>query len=77
MLTIGHSAWKATYIAVIGDKVPDDEHEATTHHLCLEANIAWKEMHEVMYNHQLHHDGQLAMFLTDVVMALNDMHGEV
>ena len=50
---------------------------ATTHHLCLEANAAWKEMHEVMYNHQLQYDGQLAMFLVDTKKALNDMHGKV
>ena len=76
-LTIGCSAQEATYITVIWDQVPDDECEATTHHLHLEADVAWKEMHEVMYNHQLHYDGQLAMFLTDVEMAFNDMHGEV
>ena len=34
-------------------------------------------MHEVMYNHQLHYDGQLAMFLTDTEKALNDMCGKV
>ena len=34
-------------------------------------------MHEVMYNHQLHYDGQLATFLVDTEMALNDMRGEV
>ena len=39
--------------------------------------MAWKEMHEVMYNHQLHYDGQLATFLTDAKMALSDMQGEV
>ena len=39
--------------------------------------MAWKEMHEVMYNHQLQYDGQLAMFLTDAKKALNNMRGEV
>ena len=39
--------------------------------------MAWKEMHEVMYNHQLQYDGQLATFLMDTEKALNDMHGEV
>ena len=77
MLTMGCSAWEATYIAVIWDRVPDDECKATTHHLRLEADVAWKEMHEVMYNHQLHYDRQLTTFLTDTKTALNDMHGEV
>ena len=77
MLTMGHSAQEAAYFAVTWDRVPDDEHEVTTHCLHSEADVAWKEMHEVMYNHQLHNDGQLATFLTDPEMALNDMCGEV
>ena len=48
-----------------------------THHLCSEADAAWKEMHEVMYNHQLQYDQQLATFLMDAEMALNNMRGEV
>ena len=77
MLTMGHSAWEAAYLAITWDRVPDDECEATTHNLCSEADVAWKEMHEVMYNHQLQYDGQLAMFLTDTKKALNDMRGKV
>ena len=42
-----------------------------------EADAAWKEMHEVMYNHQLQYDQQLATFLTEAKTALNDMRGEV
>ena len=77
MLTLGCSAWEAAYFVIIQDKVPDDECEATTCDLCSEANVTWKEMHEVMYNHQLHYDRQLAMFITDVEMALSDMWGKV
>ena len=75
-LTLGHSAQKAAYFAIMQDRVPDDECEATTSHLCSEADAAWKEMHEVMYNYQLHYDGQLAMFLMDTKMTLSDMWGE-
>ena len=77
MLTLGHSALEAAYFAIIQDRVPDDECEATTHCLCSEANVAWKEIREVMYNHQLCYDGQLATFLTDAKTALSDMWGEV
>ena len=77
MLTMGCSAREAAYLAVTRDRVPDDEHEATTCHLCLEADVTWKEMHEVMYNHQLQYDGQLATFLTDAEKALNNMCGKV
>ena len=52
-LTLGHSAREAAYSAILWDRVPDDEHEAMTHHLRSEADAAWKEMHELMYNHQL------------------------
>ena len=76
-LTLGCSAREATYFAIIQDRVPDDECEATTCHLCSEADVTWKEMHEVMYHHQLHYDGQLATFLMDAKMALSDMWGEV
>ena len=76
-LTLGHSTQEATYSAIMQDRVPDDEHEATTHCLCSEANVAWKEMHEVMYSHQLYYDRQWATFLMDAKMALDDMPGEV
>ena len=77
MLTLGCSAWEATYFAIIRDRCPDDEHEATTCCLCSEANVTWKEMHEVMYNHQLHYDRQLATFLSDAKTALSNMQGKV
>ena len=52
------SVQEATYPAIMWDRVPDDKCEATTCHLHSEADAAWKEMHEVMYNHQLQYDGQ-------------------
>ena len=76
-MTLRCSAQEAAYFAIIWDRVPDDEHEATTHHLCSEADVTWKEMHEVMYNHQLHCDWQLATFLADAETALSDMWGKV
>ena len=33
-LTLGCSAWEATYLAILRDGVSETEHEATTHHLC-------------------------------------------
>ena len=62
-LTLRCSAQEATYSAIMWDRVPDDEREATTRCLCSEADVTWKEMHEVMYSHQLHYDRQLATFL--------------
>ena len=76
-LTLGCLAQETTYFAITWDRVLDDEHEATARCLCSEADVTWKEMHEVMYNHQLHYDGQLATFLADTEMALSDMQGKV
>ena len=55
-LTLGCSAWEATYSTILWDEVSKAEHEATTCHLHSEADAVWKEMHEVMYNHQLDYD---------------------
>ena len=55
-LTLGHSAWEAAYSAILWDKVSEAECEAMTHCLHSEADATWKEMHEVMYNHQLDYD---------------------
>ena len=76
-LTLGCSAWEATYSAILWDRVLEDELKTTTHRLHSEANVAWKEMHEVMYNHQLQYDQWLATFLTEAKTALSDMRGEV
>ena len=48
-----------------------------TCHLCSKADATWKEMHEVMYNHQLQYDWQLSTFLTDTEMTLNNMRGDI
>ena len=72
-LTPGHSAQEATYSAIMQDRVPDNEHEAMTHRLHPEADATWKEMHEMMHNHQLQYDGQLATFLTGTKTAWNNM----
>ena len=76
-LTLGCSAQEATYSAILWDGVSEAKSEAMTHHLRSEANAAWKEMHEVMYNHQLQYDQQLTTFLTDTKTALNDMRGKL
>ena len=55
-LTLGCSAREATYSAILWDDITEAEHEATTHSLCSEADATWKEMHEVMYSHQLEYD---------------------
>ena len=76
-LTLGHSAWEATYSAILQDNITEAECKATTHRLCSEADAAWKEMHEVMYNHQLDYNRQLAAFLKEMETTLNNMRDQV
>ena len=52
-LTLGCSAWEAAYSAILQEDITEAEHEAMTHCLCSKADATWREMHEVMYNHQL------------------------
>ena len=76
-LTLGHSAWEGTYLAILWDDITKAEHEAMTYCLCSEADAAWKEMHEVMYNHQLNYEWQLATFLKETEANLSNMRDQV
>ena len=76
-LTLGHSAREATYSAILQDGITEEECEATTHCLHSEADATWKEMHEVMYNHQLDYDWQLATFLKEKEANLSDTRDQV
>ena len=77
MLTLGHSAWETAYAAILWDDITEAEHEATTHHLRSEADATWKKMHQVMYNHQLEYDWQLADFLKEAKMMLANMRDQI
>ena len=55
-LTLGHSVQEATYSVVLWDDITEAKCEAMTHCLCSKADVTWKEMHEMMYNHQLDYD---------------------
>ena len=77
MLTLGHSAREAAYVAILWDDITGAEHEATTCRLCSEADGAWKKMHEVMYNHQLEYDRWLADFLKEAEMTLGSMRDQI
>ena len=76
-LTLGHSAQEAAYLAILRDDITEAECEPMTHHLCSEADAAWKEMHEVMYNHQLDYDRRLSTFLKETETTLNNMRDQV
>ena len=77
MLTLGHSAREATYVAILQDDITEAEREAMTCRLRSEADAAWKKMHEVMYNHQLEYDQQLSAFLKEVETTLANMRPDM
>ena len=72
-LTLGHSTQEAAYSAILQEDITEAEHEATTRRLHSKADAAWREMHEVMYNHQLKYDQQLATFLKETETTLSNM----
>ena len=76
-LTLGHSTWEATYVAILWDDITEAECEAMTRRLHSEADAAWKKMHEVMYNHQLEYDQWLAIFLKEAETMLANMRDQI
>ena len=55
----------------------DAECEATMHRLHSEADVAWKKMHEVMYNHQLEYNWWLSDFLKEEEAMLANMRDRI
>ena len=76
-LTLGCSAWEATYTTILQDDITEAECEAMSCCLHSEADATWKKMHEVMYNHQLEYDRQLADFLKEAKMKLANMRDQI
>ena len=76
-MTLGHSAQETTYSAILRDDITEAEHETTTHRLHSKADATWKEIHEVMYNHQLDYDWQLSAFLKETETTLNNMRDQL
>ena len=58
-LTLGHSAQEATYAAILWDDISKEEHKATVCRLCSKGDAAWKEVHKLMFNHQLEYGHRL------------------
>ena len=77
MLTLGHSTQEATCVAILWDDIMEAECKATTCRLHSKADATWKKMHEVMYNHQLEYDRQLADFLKEAETMLASMRDQI
>ena len=76
-LTLGHSTQEATFAAILQDDITEAECEATTCFLHSKADVTWKKMHGVMYNHQLEYDQWLAVFLKEAEMMLANMRDQI
>ena len=76
-LTLGCSTREAAYSAILQDGINEAEREAMTRCLRSNADATWREMHKVMYNHQLEYDRRLATFLTETETTLSNMRDQV
>ena len=76
-LTLRCSAREAAYLVILWDDITEAECEAMTRCLHSEVDAAWKEMHEVMYNHQLEYDQRLVAFLKEMEANLSNMRDQV
>ena len=77
MPAVGHMACEAAYTAILWDDIMEAEHKAMTCCLRSEADVAWKKMHEVMYNHQLEYDRWLSNSLKEAEVTLANMRDHV
>ena len=53
------------YSILLDDQTQDKKHEETLQQLCAKADKAWKDTNNLVFNHQLCYDGQLAAFISN------------
>ena len=51
--------------------------EKTRQQICAKADKAFKDTHELVYNHQLHYNGQLVAFIGDTERTFQEKWGEI
>ena len=57
-------AWNTAYSILPGNQASDKKCEETLQWLHMEANQAWKDTNNVVYNHQLRYDSELMAFIS-------------
>ena len=76
-INVGQMAQNAAYSILPDDKTWDKKHEETLQQHCAEADKAWKDTNDLVFNHQLHYDGQLMAFISNTVRLLQEKWDKV
>ena len=64
-INAGQMAQNVAYSILPDDQTPDKKHEETLQQLHTEADRAWKDTNNLVFNHQLCYDGQLAASISN------------
>ena len=76
-INMGQMAHNATFSPPTGADIDAAVMEETRWWIRTKADKAWKDNHELVYNHQLHYDGQLAVFIGDAERTLQEKWGKI
>ena len=76
-INAGQMAWNMAYSILSDGQTWDKMHEETLQQLCTEADKAWKDTNDLVFNHQLHYDEQLAAFISSAERTLQEKEDEV
>ena len=67
---MGWMAQNAAYSILPDGWTQDKKHEETLQQLCAKADKAWKDINDLVFNHQLHYDGELLAFISNAERTL-------
>ena len=65
------------YSILLDDLTHDKKHEETLQQLCAEADQAWRDTNDLVFNHQLHYDRQLMAFMSNTERTIQEKRNEV
>ena len=77
IINMGQMAHNMAFSPPSGADVDAVVLEETRKHICTKADKAWKDTHDLVYNHQLRYDGQLAAFIGDAERTLQEKWGKI
>ena len=76
-INAGWMAQNIAYSVLPEGQTWDKKHEETLQQLCTEADKAWKDTNNLVFNHQLHYDGELLAFISNTKRTLQEKWDKV
>ena len=76
-INVGQMAQDVAYSLLQDDQTWDKKCEETLQQLRTEADKAWKDTNDLVFNHQLRYDGQLVAFISHAERALHEKRNKV